>query len=171
MNAGPARSIDLTKKLYHHSVPVLSLSRSECLLPIHIAGTVTITGTKMRRRCTNLKPVHIGSHIYTSRKSTMPCRILDIPTSSSDSFFSISCREAASMRPSAVWEVPSLSFSERATKTAGLRAAAPAAAHIMVPPFLGVGGGEDRDRLCVCCFAVAPKRRSKDCECGGRSLN
>lgn len=169
INAGPALSIDFTRNLYHHNVPVLSLSCSGCLLPIHIAGTVTITGTKMSSKCTNLNPVHIGSQIYTSRKRTMPCRIRDNPISSSDSFFSISSLEAASIRPSPVWEVPPLSFSERATNTAGERAVVPTAANSIVRPYLGRGGWENG--LCECCFVDAPKRRSEDCECGGRWVN
>lgn len=133
MKAGPARSIDLTRNLYHHSVPDLSLSCSGSLRPIHIAGTPTMSGTNMRTKCTNLMPVHNGSQMYESRKKTMMCPTLDNPTSSSDSLFSNSSREAANIRPSTVLSVPSLSFSESCTKAAGVRVAA---AHKIFRPWL-----------------------------------
>jgi hypothetical protein len=122
IKAGPARSIEFTRNQYHHSVPDLSLSRSLCRGPSHIAGTVRITGTNMMTKWRNRKPVQMGSHIYTSRNKTIPCRNLENPWSSSDNFFVISSLDAASMRVSAVCSVPLLSFSESRTNTAGLRA-------------------------------------------------
>lgn len=133
INAGPARSIDFTRNQYHHSVPVLSLSLLGSRGPSHIAGTVRITGTKIITKCRNLNVVQIGSHIYTSRKSAMPCRNLEKPWSSSDNFFAISSLEASSIRLSAVFSVPLLSFSESWTKIVGLRAAV-AAHKILFPP-------------------------------------
>jgi hypothetical protein len=61
MNAAPARSMDDTRKPYHHSVPLLSLSLSVRLCPSHIAGIVTMTGTKMKTRCRKRSPVAMGS--------------------------------------------------------------------------------------------------------------
>lgn len=61
MNAGPARSIDLTKNLYHHIVPVRVSWSAEMRFPNHTAGIVRRTGKKMTTKCTNLNPVAIGS--------------------------------------------------------------------------------------------------------------
>jgi len=137
IKAGPARSMELTRNQYHQSVPDLSLSRSFCRGPSHIAGTVRITGTKMKTNWRNLKQVQIGSHIYTSRNKTTLCRNLENPWSSSDNFFAISSLDAASIRVSAVCSVPWLSFSESCTKTAGLRAVA---AHNICVLFGGLRG-------------------------------
>lgn len=120
IKAGPARSIEPTRNRYHHSVPDLSLSWSACLRPSHITGTVASTGTNITSKCRNLTPVHKGSQICKSRKKIMPFQTLTIPRSSSGGRFSISSREASSMRPSPVLLVPWLSCSESCTNSAGV---------------------------------------------------
>jgi hypothetical protein len=70
MNAGPAHSMERTRKPYHHRVPLRSLSRSGCRFPIQMAGIVKITGMKMAASCKNRKPVHIGSQRYISKNRT-----------------------------------------------------------------------------------------------------
>lgn len=68
IKAGPASSIPLTRNPYHHSVPLLSLSRSICRLPSHITGTARRTGTKMAARCRKRIPVQRGSQTYEPRR-------------------------------------------------------------------------------------------------------
>lgn len=63
INAAPALSMELTRNPYHQSVPLLSLSRFGFLLPIHMTGMVRMTGTKMKTRWRNRKPVAMGSMI------------------------------------------------------------------------------------------------------------
>jgi len=67
MNAGPAHSMERTRKPYHHRVPLRSLSRSGCRFPIQMAGIVKITGMKMAASCKNRRPVQIGSQKYISK--------------------------------------------------------------------------------------------------------
>jgi hypothetical protein len=55
--------MELTRNEYHHNVPLLSPPLFGSLLPTQIAGTLTITGTKITTRCRNRNPVHIGSQI------------------------------------------------------------------------------------------------------------
>lgn len=50
MKAAPALSMEFTKKAYHQRVPDLSLSLSGFRWPIQMAGTVAMTGTKMKMR-------------------------------------------------------------------------------------------------------------------------
>ena len=129
MKAAPARSMDRTKKPYHHSVPLRSLSLCGCLRPSHITGIVARTGTKMKARCRNRKPVNIGSTMYKSTKKYIPRRYffefwIALGTCSLSSFL-----DASSMASSCVFSpLPESSF-PMATKARGLRAApvAPAA--------------------------------------------
>jgi hypothetical protein len=53
--------MELTRKPYHHSVPLLSSSLLGFLEPIQITGIVTMTGTNIMTRCKNRKPVAMGS--------------------------------------------------------------------------------------------------------------
>lgn len=123
MNAGPAHSIAWTTNPYHHSVPLRSLSRSGRRFPIHITGTVSMTGTKMAASWRKRKPVHSGSQMYRSRNSTIWCRMRLSPVSPSSTLFLISSLDTCSMRLSPVCSVPSLSSSESSTKAAVPKAA------------------------------------------------
>lgn len=102
IKAAPARSIELVRKPYHHSVPVRSLSRSGCVLPIHIAGTVMITGTNNTIRCSNRNPVAIGSRIYVSRIFQIPRRMPCEPCTSLGTCCASSALEASSICSSPV---------------------------------------------------------------------
>ena len=103
MKAAPARSMEPTKKPYHQSVPLRSLSLLDCLLPSHSAGIVAITGTKMMTRWRNRKPVHIGSMIYMSTKKYIPLRyFLEFCNAFGTCSFN-SCLDASSMASSCVF--------------------------------------------------------------------
>ena len=135
MNAGPARSIEWTKNLYHQSVPVRSLSCSFCRRPNHTKGTAAITGTKIITRCRNLNPVAKGSYMYLSTNRYIPRPALLMPCRLSGIVFSISAREASNMCSSGVLPSP-LSSSLSCTKAAGLSKASK-----VFPPFGPLGGG------------------------------
>lgn len=124
MKAGPAHSMLWTRNPYHHRVPLLSLSRSRCRLPIHIAGMARSTGTKMRARWRKRTPVQRGSQTYKSRKSTILWPTRGRPCSSSPICLDISAREASSMRSSPVLWEPSSSSPDSATKLAVVATAA-----------------------------------------------
>jgi hypothetical protein len=64
MNVAPALSICLTRNLYHHKVPVRSLSNCATRGPKKITGIVARTGMKMKTSWMNRRPVAIGSKIY-----------------------------------------------------------------------------------------------------------
>lgn len=135
MKAAPALSMPLTRKAYHQSVPDLSLSLSGCLWPNQMTGTVKITGTKMKIRCSSLKPVAIGSMIQVSRNLQRPLRRDFEPPTQRGTCSASSFLEASSICCSPVKPLSDSSFSLNDTKAAGERAA-----RQKVPPFTGGGG-------------------------------
>jgi hypothetical protein len=161
MNEAPAASIDLTRKPYHHNVPLLSLSRSGCRWPIQITGIVAKTGTKMMTRCKNLTPVHSGSQMYLSMKMYMHLRTFFEFCSPFGNCSLSSFLEASSISSSLVFSLsPSSScFSLISTNASGLSVAP---ARNIMRPFgrrkLDSRCRTDRDREHV---VVAEKGRGK----------
>lgn len=125
--------MDLTRKLYHQSVPLLSLSLAGCLLPSHIAGTATNTGTKMMTRCKKRRPVAIGSIMYRSTKKYSERRyLLEFCIAFGTCSFS-SLLDTSSMASSCVLPL-SVSSWLISTNASGLRIAAPAPDQRIVLP-------------------------------------
>lgn len=135
MKAGPARSMECTKKEYHQSVPERSLSRSLRRLPSQTNGIVPITGTNIITRCRNLNIVATGSTITVSTNKYKLLHSLAIPCNSSGISFAISALDASSMCTSGVLPSP-VSSSLNATNAAG-----DSKLHVITRPLGGLGGG------------------------------
>lgn len=119
MKAAPALSILLTRNPYHHNVPLLSPSLSFSLFPIQIAGTVTMTGTNIKTRCKNLKPVATGSIIQMSKNNHMPLLHFRLCSRDLGTWSCSSAREASSICCSPVLPDASSPFSCRETRARG----------------------------------------------------
>lgn len=122
MKAGPARSIDRTRKVYHHRVPLRSSLLSFLRDPNQITGKVVMTGTKMTTRCKKRKPVARGSQTYVSIAYQIPLKNLFNPCTLSGMLFCTSALDASSICSSGVFPSP-LSSSLSFTNATGVRRA------------------------------------------------
>ena len=70
-NVGPAASMRVTRRPYHHTAPHLSPSYRASGTPTSSIGAVTNTGKKRYSKCMNRRAVRIGSHIPSRRNAKM----------------------------------------------------------------------------------------------------